>query len=54
MPDRPEPRDDRPKARCLCGKWFALRPDACTLVLMCKLCRREIVIVGKELKVDYR
>lgn len=41
------------KARCLCGKWWALRQADC-LVLRCKLCKRDIVIRGRELRVEYR
>ena len=41
------------KVRCLCGKWWCYRSgDA--LVLRCKLCRRDIVITGDNLKISYR
>jgi len=41
------------KARCLCGKWWAMcEGDA--LVLRCKLCRREIVVRGTNLRIEYR
>lgn len=42
------------KVRCLCGKWWALWANKQTLVLRCKLCRRDIVITGDNLKLDYR
>ena len=41
------------KVRCLCGKWWAYRSGD-TLVLRCKLCRRDVVITGENLKIDYR
>ena len=41
------------KARCLCGKWWALRQPDC-LVLRCKLCKRDIVIRGRDLRIEYR
>ncbi len=41
------------KTRCLCGKWWALRQSDC-LVLKCKLCKRDIVIRGRDLRVEYR
>jgi len=41
------------KERCLCGKWWALRQADC-LVLKCKLCKRDIVIHGRELRIEYR
>jgi hypothetical protein len=41
------------KARCLCGKWWAYRGED-SLVLRCKLCRRDIVITGENLKITYR
>jgi len=41
------------KARCLCGKWWAYRSGD-SLVLRCKLCRRDIVISGDNLKIQYR
>jgi hypothetical protein len=41
------------KVRCLCGKWWAYRSgDA--LVLRCKLCRRDVVITGENIKIEYR
>jgi len=39
--------------RCLCGKWRALRQSDC-LVLRCKLCKRDIVIRGRDLRIEYR
>ncbi len=44
---------DAAKVRCLCGKWWAYRTDD-ALVLQCKLCRREIVITGENLTIEYR
>jgi hypothetical protein len=41
------------RARCLCGKWWAYRSGD-TLVLRCKLCRRDIVVTGDNLKLEYR
>lgn len=41
------------KVRCLCGKWWAYRQDD-KLILLCKLCRREIVISGDNLTISYR
>jgi len=41
------------KARCLCGKWWALTGPGC-LVLRCKLCKRDIVIRGRDLRIEYR
>jgi len=41
------------KVRCLCGKWWAYR-DGDTLVLRCKLCRRDVVITGENLRIEYR
>ncbi len=41
------------KVRCLCGKWWCYR-NGDTLVLRCKLCRRDIVITGENLKISYR
>jgi len=41
------------KARCVCGKWWALRQPDC-LVLRCKLCKRDIVIRGRDLRIEYR
>ena len=45
--------DDARKVRCLCGKWWAYR-NGDSLVLRCKLCRRDIVVTGAGLKVTYR
>ena len=41
------------KARCLCGKWWAYRSGD-TLILRCKLCRRDILVTGENLKITYR
>ncbi len=41
------------KARCLCGKWWAYRSGD-SLILRCKLCRRDIVVSGENLKITYR
>lgn len=41
------------KVRCLCGKWWAYRSGD-TLVLRCKLCRRDVVITGENIKIEYR
>ena len=41
------------KVRCLCGKWWSYRSGD-RLTLRCKLCRREIVISGENLKIEYR
>ncbi len=41
------------KVRCLCGKWWCYRSGD-QLVLRCKLCRRDIVISGDNLKISYR
>lgn len=41
------------KTRCLCGKWWALRQSDC-LVLKCKLCKRDIIIRGRDLRIEYR
>jgi len=47
------PQGDQNKIRCLCGKWWAYRSGD-TLILRCKLCRRDIVITGENIKIDYR
>ena len=44
---------DLSKVRCLCGKWWAYR-NGDTLVLRCKLCRRDVVITGENLRIKYR
>ncbi len=44
---------DLGKVRCLCGKWWAYR-NGDTLVLRCKLCRRDVVITGENLRIEYR
>ena len=49
---RVEKDADTEKARCLCGKWWAYRSGD-SLVLRCKLCRRDIVITGDNLKITY-
>jgi hypothetical protein len=41
------------KVRCLCGKWWCYRSGD-RLVLRCKLCRRDIVITGENLRISYR
>ncbi len=41
------------KVRCLCGKWWAYRSSD-TIVLRCKLCRRDVVITGEDLRIEYR
>jgi hypothetical protein len=41
------------KVRCMCGKWWCYRSGD-TLVLRCKLCRRDIVITGENLRISYR
>ena len=41
------------KVKCLCGKWWSLRSGN-TLILRCKLCRREIVIEAENMKITYR
>lgn len=41
------------KVRCLCGKWWAYRSGD-TLVLRCKLCRRDVVITGQNMRIEYR
>jgi len=41
------------KVRCLCGKWWAYRSGD-MLVLRCKLCRRDVVITGENIKIEYR
>ena len=41
------------RVKCLCGKWWAYRSRD-TLILRCKLCRRDIVITGENLKIQYR
>ena len=41
------------KIRCLCGKWWSYR-NGDSLTLRCKLCRREIVITGENLRIEYR
>ncbi|MBN1319958.1 MAG: hypothetical protein JXA87_03865 [Thermoleophilia bacterium] len=41
------------KVRCVCGKWWAIRKGD-RLILKCKLCRREIVITGDNLRIEYR
>lgn len=45
--------DDLCKMKCLCGKWWSLRRGN-TLILRCKLCRREIVIEAESMKITYR
>jgi len=47
------PEKDQSKVRCLCGKWWAYRSGD-MLILRCKLCRRDIVITGENIKIDYR
>lgn len=49
----PEEEADGSKVRCLCGKWWAYRSGD-TLVLRCKLCRRDVVITGENIKIEYR
>jgi len=44
---------DLRKERCLCGKWWAYRSGD-TLILRCKLCRRDVVVTGENIKIDYR
>jgi hypothetical protein len=41
------------RVRCLCGKWWCYRSGD-MLILRCKLCRRDIVITGENLKISYR
>ena len=41
------------KARCLCGKWWALRQSDC-LVLRCKLCKRDMIVRVRDLRIEYR
>lgn len=41
------------KVRCLCGKWWAYRSGD-TLILRCKLCRRDMVISGENIRIEYR
>ncbi len=41
------------RVRCMCGKWWCYRSGD-TLVLRCKLCRRDIVITGENLRISYR
>jgi len=41
------------KVRCVCGKWWAFRGEG-KLILRCKLCRRDIVVTGENLKITYR
>ena len=51
---QPEPDDaELSKVRCLCGKWWAYRSGD-MLVLRCKLCRRDVVITGENIKIEYR
>ncbi len=50
---RADKKAETEKARCLCGKWWAYRGED-SLVLRCKLCRRDIVITGENLKITYR
>lgn len=45
--------EEAEKARCLCGKWWAYRSGD-SLILRCKLCRRDIVVSGENLKITYR
>jgi hypothetical protein len=44
---------DAQKLRCLCGKWWSYRSGD-TVILRCKLCRREIVIGGENITITYR
>lgn len=48
-----DPESELSKVRCLCGKWWAYR-NGDTLILRCKLCRRDVVITGENIKVEYR
>jgi hypothetical protein len=50
-----EPTDDIDlhKMRCQCGKWWSYR-NGNRLILRCKLCRRDIVVTGDNLKITYR
>lgn len=41
------------RLRCLCGKWWSYQAGD-EVVLRCKLCRREIVIRGENLTIEYR
>ncbi len=41
------------KVHCLCGKWWSYRSGD-SLILRCKLCRREIVVAGQNLTITYR
>ena len=51
---RPAPNEaELSKVRCLCGKWWAYRSGD-MLVLRCKLCRRDVVITGENIKIEYR
>ncbi len=49
----PAEEQDLSKVRCMCGKWWAYRSGD-TLVLRCKLCRREMVIIGENIRIEYR
>jgi hypothetical protein len=49
----PTEEQDLSRVRCLCGKWWAYRSGD-TLVLRCKLCRRDVVITGENIRIDYR
>ena len=49
----PHEETDSSKLRCLCGKWWAYRSGD-TLVLRCKLCRRDVVITGENITIEYR
>jgi hypothetical protein len=44
---------DLAKERCLCGKWWAYKSGD-TLILRCKLCRRDVVVTGENITIDYR
>ena len=49
----PQEHSELSKVRCLCGKWWAYRSGD-TIILRCKLCRRDVVITGENIKIDYR
>ncbi len=49
----PQEDGELSKVRCLCGKWWAYR-NGDTLVLRCKLCRRDVVITGENISIEYR
>jgi len=50
---RPAAPEEEQKLRCCCGKWWAYQ-SAGRFLLQCRRCRRQIVISGENLQIEYR